>query len=1153
MKKRFIRLMEREARPVGRAFFIVLLSLLCICGYPGTGQAGQEDVPHQIHLNGMRGPRLGNACHGCHTSAFPSVTDIDYNLCIPCHSPDGAYDGVNSPDIGARNNWVSGGTESAVYDDYGFLRSGKERWCVSCHDDGQCTINSVKPPNIAGRSISGGRVESVSLLASDIAGAENLLDRNLASGNTSAGGSSLVFDLGDFIDISHLRLYTNNNADTRWEVYGSDDLVHWTRIVLGQSVLFSSPTWQTGPQNGWNETRLDKCIPVRYIRLAKVNPWLITANALCEFEVRCDLQYGYYVNGHKIKCLRCHTATGNHIDGLAQTYRVGLNNYQAGYRLSDVEVDGEVVLPLEIPRVGCNWGEFPRTSHDFALCLACHDASKLLGDAYGTGDFFQDPLQTNFRHDGHPDVNGKITNEHLRHLRGRYYCGNGQDWDSDWDGAADSPISCPACHNVHGSPSPAMVRHGELAGSTGTSDKSPMLNLQYISQDGRLDPDLAEVMESIGGQTQFFGAGSGTVSKNQVCFMCHPDQMTYYRIPVSTCKDCHAEMVSLHPSHSTHLQSDRGPDLGCWDCHGGSADNLHTGRFADGKSLAETKVCDTCHSPAGSYDGANDPVIGAKANWREGVYQAKRLKSGREKWCAACHDEEPANSRADGTGVPAPMVIGQEKAIKPYGYYITGHGRNGRVICTDCHDPDTAHLDHEHRTYVASLGNYQQGYRLKMIDGQFSLKIRNTPPLIPDPTIAWKDFVLCLSCHNKYELLGHSNGTGLWHKEPPFGTNFGTYRNDHHFHLGLNVRNYCDSDFDGQGDSAATCTTCHNVHGSPSAAMIRHGELISPPGTQVFVPSFDFAWLTRDEGGSCIWRPYIQTEGLYEVYLRWGRGVGGNEKLSSLQARYTIAHADGETVTYQNQRENRGQWNLAGTFYFNEGISGCVALTSDGIMDMATRNNTPRDATSYIIADAVKFKAVQGLQEIVLNDSRADYLGVWRTRRDSSCLGLDYHYYRKCKRSEGATLSQSIGGHMRKSDSIRTNHSCLGCHGELFYAHPSISPKISSSPAISSAKAEPQLILAVSSPAPVFISAYVFDIDDDLSSVSVDLSPVLGNPHQPLYDDGTHGDTMAGDHVYSVIVIVPSEASCGVYSLIFTAVDHTGKQDQAHISPFEIR
>jgi hypothetical protein len=296
-------------------------------------------------------------------------------------------------------------------------------------------------------------------------------------------------------------------------------------------VRFSKPYWEIGAQEGWNEYRLDKFVPVRYIKFVKLQPVFLPANNIVEFQYKSELSYGYMVNGHKLACDYCHDTKSIHIDGNARTYTFAENNYNSGYRLSNVVVGAETVPAMEIPRVGKNNKETLITDNDFALCFTCHDKPNLLGDAYGTGDFLKIPLQTNFRKDGSVDVNGNEVNAHLAHLNGRGMGGNYADWDSDWDGVADSPQSCTTCHNVHGSPNPAMTRHGELASTPGTTDRVPMFNFQYKNAAGVIDADLSDAMESTGAATQFFGGGPGTVEKNFMCGMCHNDSESYERTP----------------------------------------------------------------------------------------------------------------------------------------------------------------------------------------------------------------------------------------------------------------------------------------------------------------------------------------------------------------------------------------------------------------------------------------------------------------------------------------------------------------------------------------------------------------------------------------------------------------------------------------------
>ncbi len=502
-----------------------LFLLAAVC-FSSTVYAGT--AIHDTHVNGLKGD-FGLECLDCHktvwTEYFSIIFVLDEEGCVQCHSPDGAYDGMNDPDIGALNNLPGNySSESLIYDENGMLRPGKENWCLGCHDDGTSSARDVAAPNIAGKSLSGDWLSPTAVVENDFQGAENLIDGDLATGNVAENDPEVIFDLGTAQDITHVRLNVVLDKATQWQVYGSNDLVTWDRILYGSSFIAGQANWQVGPAQGWVDYRLDKFDPVRYVKLVRLfTHSLVPVDSLVEFE--------YKANIHKISCDNCHDTTSIHVDGIAQTYKSDLNNYTDGYRLADVVVGSDIVPALEIPRVDCNDSDGVKNDNDFALCLSCHDPYNLLGDAYGVGDFYQNPPATNFRNDAKVDANGNVANDHLRHLAGRGACGNSMDWDSDWDGVADSPQSCTACHNVHGSPNPAMTRHGELTSIPGTSGKVPMFNFQYLNSEGKVDPDLHDVMESTGGQTQFYSGGPGTPEKNNTCRMCHNDKVTYTRTP----------------------------------------------------------------------------------------------------------------------------------------------------------------------------------------------------------------------------------------------------------------------------------------------------------------------------------------------------------------------------------------------------------------------------------------------------------------------------------------------------------------------------------------------------------------------------------------------------------------------------------------------
>jgi len=315
-------------------------------------------------------------------------------------------------------------------------------------------------------------------------------------------------------------------------------------------------------------------------------------------------------------------------------------------------------------------------------------------------------------------------------------------------------------------------------------------------------------------------------------------------------------------SHSTHTENDsddlKGPNVPCDTCHDtNNFPYFKSGTGTPPYDLAETDVCDDCHSKGGAFDGVDDPVIGAKSNWADGVYDGDALKSGKEKWCVGCHDSGTSVVH----GVQAPNVAGDQS--QTWGYYVSGHGQNAAdaVECLACHDAGTVHVDGEPRTYSVASDNYQAGYRLATIGGQAPLRvpINYAPP--KDGRQQPEDYRLCFSCHDKYKLLGdigRPGTSGDWLLST-WGTNFREeegisspteVQNGHYVHVGQpgpgGPGMSWDSDGDGAVDSAPSCPACHNVHGSPSPAMIRHGELISTPGTGDKVPALDFRWYEED-------------------------------------------------------------------------------------------------------------------------------------------------------------------------------------------------------------------------------------------------------------------------------------------------------------------
>ncbi|MDH4320554.1 MAG: hypothetical protein OEV73_03555 [Desulfobulbaceae bacterium] len=461
-------------------------------------------------------------------------------------------------------------------------------------------------------------------------------------------------------------------------------------------------------------------------------------------------------------------------------------------------------------------------------------------------------------------------------------------------------VEGPVDLTVLGAGSTMAIYYGRLVRSTITTPSSGAKTVKFYDTTGThsfADGDatrdgVCEVCHTLVTHFRNNGTGSQQLHENldgkagTKCVECHVHTAGFGHGGGKPCVNCHGHDTGTHfdpdmtspytagatasegtgssHSHSTHTETDsddaKGPGIYCADCHDiTKIPYFKSGTDANGDgnfNLAETNVCDTCHSKNGTYNGVDDPTVGAKANWETGIYEADgvTLRAGKEKWCATCHDENPSQIQA----VAAPNVVGDEDGATLYGpgwgFYKTGHGlpktttypASGGLTagagkeCLDCHDPSLGHIDGLARSFDCSDGcdsdEYRQGYRLKLIDSQNPM----TLPLVQAavPPVA-ENYRLCFSnngCHlpEKYLLTGNDYGTSFRDDigESPDATRGLTPPiNAHEYHL--NATNFgiqFSADWrdppDTYKNSNITCISCHNVHGSSQLAMIRTGDLI---------------------------------------------------------------------------------------------------------------------------------------------------------------------------------------------------------------------------------------------------------------------------------------------------------------------------------------
>jgi hypothetical protein len=415
---------------------------------------------HDTHLSSDKGPLID--CNDCHyTGSYQLFVDglplATTTACDVCHSPGGTFPGqsrLDDPAVGAKYNWVDG-----VYEADGkTIRSGKEKWCATCHDNEPALSN----PSVTTEAIVVDNPEAVFVGNwpsysgnPQIYGADSQYHA-AGSGTSTATWTPNILEAGEYSVYAWWHAHPNRATNAKYKIYYDGDLTgppipevvvnqeenggQWNLLWTGE---FAAGGYVVLSDNANQYVIADA---VKFQKGGQGTPSIYAPNVIGD-----NTTYGFFVAGHKINCLSCHDAGKKHIDHEHRTYDAdestgqAINPYSDSYRLQ-----GSNTMPST------------------ALCLDCHNGNEVLGEDRW------DVSHTNL-HGTNNIWSTSFGNGHNYHIDiwSRHF-------DSDWDGVTDSRESCIACHNVHGSPARRMIRHGELISTYGTEDKVPALDFGYL-------------------------------------------------------------------------------------------------------------------------------------------------------------------------------------------------------------------------------------------------------------------------------------------------------------------------------------------------------------------------------------------------------------------------------------------------------------------------------------------------------------------------------------------------------------------------------------------------------------------------------------------------------------------------------------------------
>ncbi|MDQ1338335.1 MAG: hypothetical protein QG617_1302 [Campylobacterota bacterium] len=879
---------------------------------------------HRTHLDYRgKGPLIQD-CAICHTP--PTETNPNYQFsntatqspifrdgntlatttaCDNCHSPWGVYPGgdettaLMEPTLGAKANFRTGIYESDGYT----LKAGKEKWCVTCHDDRPSTSKYDSDPN-----------PSVAPVTQVL----DHYDTNIFTKNADAWQDvnwvgtvpywKSDWDVGDWATYN-LTVTADGVYAISMKWYASTSLT--TCTTAGKELLVevtSDGSLGTAGASYDSVRWLQPSGSVDYLHIADLN---ISAGntqikvskdlagcAMGAGDIKVeptggsgasvvfapmvagdDKTWGFYATGHGVggvQCTECHDPRKRHIDYNQRTHDMNAsyvvnNPWGDSYRLQTKDpISGE------------------------SLCARCHDY-RMIWDKGNRAN------QTNFKSTQWYNYHGFYLSFYRTDKGG----------DSDFDGIIDTNPRCTNCHNVHGSTKPHMFRDGNLASTPYQTDLKPMFEHGYeVYAKATWKPVLQ------GGSYEVFALwqAAGTATNA-------PYTVKSSEVFTKTVKVDQTVNVNTWVSLGTYNFSDNNQSYVILNDKGTNGtvvadaikfvstgetvivDNYVSGDYSTLGTVTNMGTYDTIAmgttNSAVSFIDYNKPLVGEERNFYIKTMATQTLSG--NNLCEHCHTADYNNDKNSFTG---PKILNRFEEKR----WVLNDGSEDAEVYVSVQDEDSnissVTLD------LTSIGGGV--VNMNYVENQLYHYTIPSAMINGKSDISYK---LPVTASDGVDTVVHE--TYLFPKDGADTIYMDTN----------NVELY-------------------NVNAFPMAVNTPDagGYIIASTTNQYFGPGYRYSKVDHSTNYG-IWRPDIDKPGKYEVYAFWN--AQGNS------VKYTAYAANGTFEEIKDQKSGLNAWNYIGTYNFLDDDSNYIKQESNDGLSM--------------VADAMKFVRVNSEPQLRLS------------------------------------------------------------------------------------------------------------------------------------------------------------------------------------------